>query len=539
MVTCGSAPPSAMTRSARAWPMFGLRHQKARQVLGLGDRRRQPDGRKPRRQPEQPRQPEREQIAALAGDQRMQFVEHDALERAEQIRRVGGGQQQRKLLRRRQQDVRRIAALALALGGRGVAGAGLDADRQAHLGDRRFQVARDIDGQRLERRDVERVQALASGAGPCRSKPAGAASRRSRGAPPGSAETRPASCRRRSARSAAPSGHRGRATAVQAGARAASSRAARTSARTFRAAAARRRRVRERSRAGPSVGRWQGRGDRHQTRHPVALLFAGRNRGEMRKLQAPPPRSRRGHALRHGRSARSAAARMPGAVMRLNRKGEQTVPAPARRPPPRRSAQDRRNRRTRRRRGRDGAARPLPRQELGQFGGVEPVVDALAPAPARSWPAKDPCRRASRRYGRIAAPASPVPQPRSSTEPNRSGFARTACERIQQDRRPAIIQPLHQRLLELRRVLVEQPPHVGRGHRRRRFAGAQPRQMQPRAVIVLAIGRRAPPETLRSRRSGRPTARGSWRAQTRRWRSPARPPPPVPECRRPRPDRPA
>ena len=107
----------------------------------------------------QPRQAEREQIAALRGDQRMQLVEDDALERAEQIRRVSGGEQQRQLLRRGEQDLRRVAALALALRGRRVAGARLDADRQAHLGDRRFQVARDIDGERLERRDVERVQA--------------------------------------------------------------------------------------------------------------------------------------------------------------------------------------------------------------------------------------------------------------------------------------------------------------------------------------------------------------------------------------------
>ncbi len=74
------------------------------------------------------------------------------------IRRIGRGQDQRKLLGRRQQDVRRIAALALALRGRRVAGAGLDADRQPHLGDRRFEIARDVDRERLQRRDVERVQ---------------------------------------------------------------------------------------------------------------------------------------------------------------------------------------------------------------------------------------------------------------------------------------------------------------------------------------------------------------------------------------------
>ena len=56
---------------------------------------------------------QRKQIAALGGDQRVQFVEHDALQRAEQERRVVGGQQQRELLGRGQQDIRRIAPLPL------------------------------------------------------------------------------------------------------------------------------------------------------------------------------------------------------------------------------------------------------------------------------------------------------------------------------------------------------------------------------------------------------------------------------------------
>ena len=90
--------------------------------------------------------------------QRMQFVEDHALERAEQIRRIGGRQQQRQLLRRRQQDLWRIAPLPLALGDWRVAGACFDTDRQTHLGDGRFEVARDIDGERLQRRDVKRVQ---------------------------------------------------------------------------------------------------------------------------------------------------------------------------------------------------------------------------------------------------------------------------------------------------------------------------------------------------------------------------------------------
>ncbi len=89
----------------------------------------------------------------------MQFVENDAFERAEQIRCVGGGEQQRQLLRRCQQDLRRVAALPLTFGDGRVAGSGLDANRQFHFGDRPFQIAGDIHGQRLERRDVERVQA--------------------------------------------------------------------------------------------------------------------------------------------------------------------------------------------------------------------------------------------------------------------------------------------------------------------------------------------------------------------------------------------
>ena len=92
-----------------------LRHQIAAQIVRLGDGRRQSDAGEIGRQREQPREAERQQVAALADDERMQFVEHDALERAEQVRRVGRGEDQRQLLGRGEQDVRRIAALALAL----------------------------------------------------------------------------------------------------------------------------------------------------------------------------------------------------------------------------------------------------------------------------------------------------------------------------------------------------------------------------------------------------------------------------------------
>ncbi len=305
------------------WRALRLRHQIAAQIVGLRDRRRQADRGQLRRERKQPRQPEREQIAALRRHQRMQFVEHDAAQRAEQERRVGRGQDQRQLLRRREQDMRRIAALALALRRRRVAGAGLDPDRQLHLGDRRLEIARDVDRERLQRRDVERVQSalaphLAAGgdelarglefralarcapllpfaqrmvgrgrgwgvARPRKDRPPPLTPpRRSQvlawggeqtapaaracsncellhSAPPASAEIPPASCRRRSARSAAPSGRRAPSPAVRAGARAVPSRAARTSARTARATS-RFRGVRERSPVRSSGGRRRGRG---------------------------------------------------------------------------------------------------------------------------------------------------------------------------------------------------------------------------------------------------------------------------------------
>ena len=173
---------------------LALRHQKPRQRFRLGHRCGQADRAHLRRQPPQPRQAERQQIAALGGDERMQLVEHDAFERGEQKRRVVRRQQQRQLFRRGEQDVRRIAPLPLPPRHRRIAGAGLDLDRQPHLGNRRLQIARDIDGQRLQRRDVEGVQA----AGALHAAAGGdevllAAAFRSGGrrkAPPASAETR-------------------------------------------------------------------------------------------------------------------------------------------------------------------------------------------------------------------------------------------------------------------------------------------------------------------------------------------------------------
>ena len=89
----------------------------------------------------------------------MQLVEDDAPQAAEQRPRVAVREQQRELLRGRQQDVRRPLDLPGALVRRRIAGAGLDADRAAPISrDRRLEVARDVDRERLQGRDVEGVE---------------------------------------------------------------------------------------------------------------------------------------------------------------------------------------------------------------------------------------------------------------------------------------------------------------------------------------------------------------------------------------------
>ena len=50
------------------------------------------------------------------------------------------------------------------------------------------------------------------------------------------------------------------------------------------------------------------------------------------------------------------------------------------------------------------------------------------------------------------------------------------------------MQALGERRVVAGGILVEQPADIGFGHRRRGFAGAEPRQLQPRAVIILGIG---------------------------------------------------
>ena len=88
----------------------------------------------------------------------MQLVQHHAAEVPEELFGVVIGQQEGEGLRRGQKDVGWLAPLALALGLGRVSSAGLAGDLKAHLLDRRQQVAVDVDRQRLQGRQVERVQ---------------------------------------------------------------------------------------------------------------------------------------------------------------------------------------------------------------------------------------------------------------------------------------------------------------------------------------------------------------------------------------------
>ena len=140
------------------------------QGIRLAHRRGQPDRGEIRAQGAQPRQRQRQQISPLRGDERVQLVEDDAAQAPEQLRRLPMGDEERELLGRGEQDVGRPVDLPRALVRGRVAGAGLDADREVHPVDRRIEVARDVDGERLQGGDVQRVErpARALGAGRAR-----------------------------------------------------------------------------------------------------------------------------------------------------------------------------------------------------------------------------------------------------------------------------------------------------------------------------------------------------------------------------------
>ena len=137
-----------------------MRRKPALIGFGIGDRRGKADPAQLRRDPLEPGQGEGQQVAALGRGEGVDFVDDDGAQPFEQPRRVLVAQEQAERFGRGQQHLRRPRALARLALGRRVAGARLDPDRQAHLADRIDEVALDVDRQRLQRRDVERVEAV-------------------------------------------------------------------------------------------------------------------------------------------------------------------------------------------------------------------------------------------------------------------------------------------------------------------------------------------------------------------------------------------
>ncbi len=112
-----------------------------------------------------PRKRQRQEIAAFGIVERVQLIEHDGAKFAEEFGSIFRGEQERELLGRCQQDVGRDVFLALAARSGRVAGAGFDADIEAHFGCGRFEISRDVHRQGFQRRDIERVNGAGAASG--------------------------------------------------------------------------------------------------------------------------------------------------------------------------------------------------------------------------------------------------------------------------------------------------------------------------------------------------------------------------------------
>ena len=157
---CSRPAPGAAARSRRRGAA-----QEARDLVEVPLRRRQADAlQRLVHDALEALERQRHVRAALGGHERMDLVHDHGVHRSQPIARVRG-QQQEQRLGRGDEDVGRIALEPRALVGRRVAGANRHrrhverhALRRGHVGDareRRAQVALDVHGERLERRQIQ------------------------------------------------------------------------------------------------------------------------------------------------------------------------------------------------------------------------------------------------------------------------------------------------------------------------------------------------------------------------------------------------
>ena len=136
-----------------------LSYQPTPQHVGVVHRGRQPNPPQARGEPLQPRHRQVQQVAPLIPVHGVDLVQDHHREIPEIGPAPRPSAEQGQLLGRGHQDVGREQPLALALVDAGVAGARLHGDTEAHLRDRRLQVAVHIHRQRLQRRDVQSMHA--------------------------------------------------------------------------------------------------------------------------------------------------------------------------------------------------------------------------------------------------------------------------------------------------------------------------------------------------------------------------------------------
>ena len=129
IATFGSAPGSPRTSVDRL--DVAMRREPALKGLRIGHGGGEADPAQARRERLQPGQRQRQQVAALAGGEGVDLVDHDRLQPLEEQEAVLMAEQQRQAFRRGQQDLRRPDALARLAVGRRVAGPRLDPDGQA------------------------------------------------------------------------------------------------------------------------------------------------------------------------------------------------------------------------------------------------------------------------------------------------------------------------------------------------------------------------------------------------------------------------